>query len=116
MLVAVNSAGGVQGQERRASPRIPIVMWVEERSEQGRYFRRSGNLSRGGLRLDHTIPLPIGTVVHLSFTLPGDTSPVEVAARIVSAAAGEALGMGVTFVEVSAEAQARIDGFLERSA
>ena len=59
--------------ERRGGPRIPIEMWVEETTGSERYFRRAGNLSRGGLRLEHTIPLPVGTMVNLTFTLPGDT-------------------------------------------
>ena len=51
--------------ERRNDPRIPLEMWVEETNNEERYFRRAANLSRGGLRLEHTIPLPIGTMVHL---------------------------------------------------
>ena len=43
--------------ERRVEPRIPIEMWVEETTGSERYFRRANNLSRGGLRLDHTIQL-----------------------------------------------------------
>ena len=53
------SAGGGSGPagdgERREGPRIPIEMWVEETTASERYFRRAGNLSRGGLGLDHTI-------------------------------------------------------------
>ena len=56
-------------------------MWVEETTDEERYFRRAGNLSRGGLRLEHTIPLPLGTVVNLTFTLPGDEAPIRCRAR-----------------------------------
>jgi hypothetical protein len=89
-------------------------MWVEETTESERYFRRAGNLSRGGLRLDHTIPLPLGTVVNLTFTLPGDSSPVQVAGEIVSTAGPDELRMGVKFINLTPEAQARIDGYLAR--
>ena len=71
--------------ERRGQPRIPIEMWVEETTGSERYFRRAGNLSRGGLRLEHTIPLPVGTMVNLTFTLPGDKTPVAISGEIVSA-------------------------------
>jgi uncharacterized protein (TIGR02266 family) len=100
--------------DRRGGPRIPIEMWVEETTDSERYFRRAGNLSRGGLRLDHTIPLPIGTIVNLTFTLPGDSEPVRVSGEIVSTAGPEELRMGVKFVNLSAEALSRIDGYLAR--
>jgi uncharacterized protein (TIGR02266 family) len=102
-------------EERREGPRIPIEMWVEETTGSERYFRRAGNLSRGGLRLEHTIPLPVGTTVNLTFTLPGDKSPVDVSGEIVSAAAPEDLRMGVKFVNPTPDARAKIDAFLARA-
>src|SRR5262249_9066791 len=99
---------GSGSDERRGGPRIPIGRWVEETTDSERYFRRAGTLSRGGLRLDHTIPLPLGTVVNLTFTLPGDSSPVQVSGEIVSTAGPEELRMGVKFIQVSPEAKARI--------
>ena len=101
--------------ERRGGPRIPIEMWVEETTGSERYFRRAGNLSRGGLRLEHTIPLPVGTQVNLTFTLPGDTKPIAVSGEIVSAAGPEELRMGVKFVDPSPAARAQIDAFLARA-
>jgi len=89
-------------------------MWVEETTDRDRYFRRAGNLSRLGLRLAHTIPLPQGTVVNLTFTLPGDSVPVEVSGEIVANAAPDDLRMGVKFVNVKPAAQAQIDAYLAR--
>lgn len=94
--------------------RIPLEMWVEETTDNERYFRRAGNLSRGGLRLDHTIPLPQGTVINLSFTLPGDSVPVSVSGEIVSTAGPDDLRMGVKFVNLTPQAQAQIDAYLAR--
>ena len=102
--------------ERRKEARIPLEMWVEETTDNERYFRRAGNLSRGGLRLDHTIPLPEGTVVNLTFTLPGDATPVVISGEIVENASPEDLRMGVKFVDVNPDAQAKIDGYLARVA
>ena len=101
--------------ERRGGPRLPIEMWVEETTGSERYFRRAGNLSKGGLRLEHTIPLPVGTRVNLTFTLPGDTGAVQVSGEIVSAAGPEELRMGVKFINPSKDAQAKIDAFLARA-
>ena len=103
------------GEERRGAARIPIEMWVEETTGSERYFRRAGNLSRGGLRLEHTIPLPVGTLVNLTFTLPGDDVPVSVTGEIVSATPPEDLRMGVKFVTVSEAARGQIDAFLSRA-
>jgi c-di-GMP-binding flagellar brake protein YcgR len=112
------SAGGSSGPtgdgERREGPRIPIEMWVEETTESERYFRRAGNLSRGGLGLDHTIPLPLGTLVNLTFTLPGDSSAVRISGEIVSTAGLEELRMGVKFINITEDARARIDAYLAR--
>ena len=101
--------------ERRSAPRIPLEMWVEETTPDERYFRRAGNLSRGGLRLEHTIPLPIGTTVHLTFTLPGDSAPVSITGQIVSSTGPDDLRMGLKFVEVNTDAQQRIDAYLTRA-
>lgn len=105
---------GPRPRERRQTARIPLEMWVEETTDNERYFRRAGNLSRGGLRLDHTIPLPQGTLVNLTFTLPGDSVPVEVSGEIVSSAGPDDLRMGVKFVGVGDAARAQIDNYLER--
>ncbi|HVR03999.1 MAG TPA: PilZ domain-containing protein [Polyangia bacterium] len=112
------SAGGSSGPtgdgERREGPRIPIEMWVEETTESERYFRRAGNLSRGGLGLDHTIPLPLGTLVNLTFTLPGDSNAVRISGEIVSTAGLEELRMGVKFINITDDARSRIDAYLAR--
>ena len=50
--------------------------------------------------------------MNLTFTLPGDKTPIEVTGEIVSAAAPEDLRMGVKFTNLSAEAQGKIDAFL----
>jgi PilZ domain len=101
--------------ERRSDPRIPLEMWVEEINNEERYFRRAANLSRGGLRLEHTIPLPLGTMVHLTFTLPGDSLPVNVTGEIVSSTGPDDLMMGLKFIDMTADAQQKIDGYLTRA-
>ena len=100
--------------ERRVDPRIPLEMWVEETTDEERYFRRAGNLSRGGLRLEHTIPLPIGTTVNLTFTLPGDHTAISVSGEIVSSAGPDDLRMGLKFVNATPEAVRQIDAYLRR--
>src|SRR5215218_1929099 len=79
--------------ERRRHARMPVEMWVEDLTDGGVVHRRAGNLSKGGLYLDQTIPLPIGSKVKLRFTLPEDTAPVTVSGQIVSINSRDRLGM-----------------------
>jgi uncharacterized protein (TIGR02266 family) len=106
------------GRERRSSQRIPIEMWVEEITDEGVVHRRAGNLSAGGLYLDKTIPIPVGTTVELRFRLPGEDHSADtmtVTGVIVSIDPSKELGMGVKFVQIPAAAQLRLDGYLHRA-
>src|SRR5262249_26630623 len=103
----------VETGDRRKSARVPVEMWVEESRGQELYFQRSGNLSRGGLFLENTIPHPIGTPVMLQFTLPGQHEPLRVRGEIVSASHLGELGMGVKFVDVEPQTQAHIDASID---
>ena len=49
--------------ERRSGSRVPVQIWVEEKTERELYFQRSANLSLGGIYLENTIPHPVGTRV-----------------------------------------------------
>ena len=94
----VNAGSRLDSRSRCGSKRPPACE---------RYFRRAGNLSRGGLRLEHTIPLPIGTIVNLTFTLPGDTGAGAGLGRDCLSAGAEELRMGVKFIDLTPEAQAQ---------
>lgn len=103
--------------ERRAEPRVPVEMWVEQATERELYFQRSANISAGGIYLEHTVPQPLGTRIRLRFLLPDDDEAVEVEGEIVNVgASGEELGMGVKFVAMTPEVRRRIDAYIERNA
>lgn len=101
--------------DRRQSLRVPVEMWVEEVADDHRVFRRAGNLSAGGLHLDKTIPIAIGTHINLRFTLPDDAEPVLVEGDVVSIDQEQELGMGVKFRKLSPGAAARIAHYLNRT-
>jgi uncharacterized protein (TIGR02266 family) len=102
--------------ERRASPRVPVEMWVEESTDRELYFQRGANISMGGLYLERTIPHNRGTVINLRFTLPGETSPIKVHGEIVNVGdTPEDLGMGLRFVDLSDTDRARIERFMART-
>src|SRR4051812_32712395 len=102
-------------EDRRHANRVPVQMWVEERSPDGTYFQRSANLSSGGIFLEKTIPHPAGTVVNLEFTLPGESEPLKVRAEIVNADTLEGgLGMGLRFLDLVPSQASLIDQFIAK--
>jgi uncharacterized protein (TIGR02266 family) len=102
--------------ERRQGNRVPVQIWVEEKTDRELYFQRSANLSAGGIYLENTIPHPVGTRVTLRFALPGDTEKFEVRAEVVGAIAGEEeMGMGLKFLDLPAADAERIRQYIART-
>ncbi|MEK6606711.1 MAG: TIGR02266 family protein [Myxococcota bacterium] len=111
------SSGGGERRtgERRIARRIPIELWVEEKSDRELYFQHAANISEGGLFLERTIPRPTGTIVTLEFTLPDAPAKVRVRGEIANSGGdGEQLGMGVRFVDLDDSIRARIRRLIER--
>jgi uncharacterized protein (TIGR02266 family) len=99
--------------ERRNAVRVPVEMWVEESNDRELYFQRSANLSIGGMFLENTVPHPVGTVINIKFTLPGDTVKVMAKAQIVNASDSDsALGMGLKFIDLETSVEERIRSFI----
>lgn len=76
------------------------------------------NLSEGGLYLRTPETLPEHTVIHLRFTLPRDSSVIELAARVVRAIPlGRQLetepGIGLEFVDMPERVMLRIRSFVQ---
>ena len=101
------------GSDRRDDVRVPLELWMEEVSGDDVYFRRTGNVSIGGVYFDRAIPHSLGTVVTLKFALPGDKEMVVARGQVVSAAgSNDGLGMGVKFISVEGDGQKRIKGYI----
>ena len=102
--------------ERRHGARVPVQIWVEEKTDRELYFQRSANLSAGGIYLENTIPHPVGTRVNLRFSLPGDADKIEVRAEVAAAIAGEEeFGMGLKFVDLDGAVLERIQKYIART-
>jgi len=100
--------------ERREDKRVAIELWMEEIVGDDVYFRRTGNLSTGGVFLDNAIPHELGTVMTLKFTLPGSKEMVVARASVVSQAAkDEGLGMGVKFISIEGDGKTRIKAYIK---
>ena len=103
--------------DRRRSLRVPIQVWVEQWAEGELYVQQSANLSRGGIYLERTTPLPVGTLINLRFNLPGAQKAIEVKGRIAfPQAGGVEPGMGVEFVQLAPDTAALINAYLEERA
>jgi uncharacterized protein (TIGR02266 family) len=102
--------------ERRHGSRVPVQIWVEEKTDRELYFQRSANLSIGGIYLENTIPHPVGTRVTLRFQLPGDDAKLEVKAEVAAAIAGEEeFGMGLKFLELGDGIAEKIQQYIART-
>lgn len=104
-----------RAQDRRIAARAPLDLWVEEERGNELYFRRTGNVSKGGVYFEQTIPHALGTKVKLRFTLPGDSEVIEALGEIVNTPnVKDGLGMGLKFVAISPDHQLRLESFVDR--
>lgn len=101
------------GKEKRKEERVPVDLWIEASREGELYFQRAANISVGGAYFAQTIPLPVGTRVALKFELPGDAAAVACDGEIVTA---KELGMGVSFIGLSAGDRKRIEALIQKIA
>ncbi len=105
-----------KGQDRRAHPRHSVAITMELTAGNDLYFHVSGNLSRGGAFFNRAIPHPVGTMVELTFQIPGDDGPsLRCKGEVVNIPDGnDGLGMGVRFIDLDPSDQERIELFVEQ--
>ena len=101
--------------DRREAVRAAVDMWVEEIRGNELYFRRSSNLSIGGMYFEQSLPHAVGTEVELKFTIPGHDEVVETRAEVVNTPESEeSLGMGLRFIDMSETHRALLNRFIEK--
>jgi uncharacterized protein (TIGR02266 family) len=98
--------------EKRVYQRRPYRTKVvfEDELGDGLFYVYSSDISMGGLYLASDIPAKQGTMLFLSFALPGHKRPVRATGEIVRREGG---GMGVRFVGLSGLTMERLSAFLE---
>ncbi|HLG19453.1 MAG TPA: TIGR02266 family protein [Bdellovibrionota bacterium] len=105
--------------ERRRELRIPMrVLRVEAEREGEVFFGYAANLSVTGLFIQTTNPKPVGTQVHVAFTLPKAKEKITSKAEIVwvqeyAGKDGPSPGMGLRFLEPPDSTLAAIRKFIE---
>jgi uncharacterized protein (TIGR02266 family) len=80
------------GFDNRRSARVPIALEIEYRSAGAFLVAYSTNLSKGGIFIETSTPLPVGTTLTLRLHAP-NTAPCEVQGS-VAWVRGEATGPG----------------------
>ncbi len=98
------------GTERRGAPRYPLIFAAEvtEVSSGAKLSARTADVSRTGCYIDTLNPTPPGTEILVRLT--HETETFEASGRIVYSSPG--MGMGVAFVNVAPEQQARLDRWI----
>src|SRR5262245_43766441 len=119
----MNTTGAKAGethQNVRASERFDLEVKVDLESDHNFYTGLTQNISAGGLFIATHHLRRIGDRISLKFTLPGSDNPVTVETEVRWIRENSALqradggtGMGVRFMNLSPEASAAINAFIE---
>jgi Ribonuclease G/E len=96
--------------ERRSAPRSQLVLAADvvDLPRGAKMSARTSDISRTGCYIDTLNPMPQGSRVRLRITHHDEVFEAIGCVVYVS----QSLGMGVAFVEVAAEQQARLDLWL----
>lgn len=101
-------------------PRYQVDIPVDYETRDLFLGSRVTNISRGGLFIRTENPLPIQTEVDLSFHLPDENATIQARGRVVwnydvpRNSFHVVSGMGIKFIDLSAEQRARLETSLQR--
>lgn len=98
--------------ERRQHPRLSINVEIDFGSENNFYSGKTRDVSLGGVFIETTIPLEIGTQLQIDLKFLKHRAKVdaEVAWQLVDG--GQIVGVGLRFLHVSAAATKSIAAFM----
>jgi type IV pilus assembly protein PilZ len=109
------SHGPKDPKEARTDPRVSLSVRVKYSTPEGKVFEsRAGGIGGGGLFIESTAPLPVGTKLTVEFVLPDRPAEWLEAKGAVAWVCPKAdqytfsPGMGVRFTDISAEARGRV--------
>lgn len=101
----------------RTATRLDVELEVQTGVEQDRRHCRTRDLSRTGMLIDSTEPLPVGTEFVFNFTLPQRFTPIHGRGQVVrhdGTPQSPRAGMGIKFVAFPEGAEDAIDSFVEQ--
>lgn len=95
---------------RRANGRSRVAVPISFETSGVISAARTQDLGRGGVSIRTLEPLPLGTVVELTFRLPGSPTDITAAGRV--AWSDRRVGMGVQFERLTTDAQRLLGSFV----
>lgn len=96
--------------------RILVKIEVEGKWEKGFFLGQSYDISNSGMMVETDDTLEIGTLVNLSFVVPGNKEPLTVKGyitRIDNMRPGGKIGLGIRFGELTPEQEQMMAFFIE---
>jgi molecular chaperone DnaK len=111
--------GGDRHENRRRHPRAPMALLIQYRFNTLEDFLAEyvTNVSPGGMFILSAAPPPVGTTLHLQFSLKDGSKLIDGLAKVVRQVAvatpESPAGMGVEFVELTPEARAIVQKMVE---
>ncbi len=110
LLRLVGVTQGLIQRERRRFRRVKVSCKVSIEAKQDRLNGTTLDLSLGGMLVQASRVLPVGSLVHVSLELSPATSPVRAAARVVRVVGDDC--MGLQFENAGTAESERLQEFL----
>lgn len=110
------SVSQLLGVAIRTAARLLVQIETEMESGSSNVVAQTVNLSESGMLLRSAPLAPVGSEARLTFTLPGDGDAIVARAEVVRHSAPElelVTGIGVRFIDLPAEARARLRDFVD---
>lgn len=104
---------------RRSTERAALEVGVDFHSEHNFFAGLSTDVSEGGLFVATHELRPVGTLLEVKLSLPGDETPIAAKVEVrwlreYNAASDAPPGMGLKFVDLEGEALVKIQAFVDR--
>ena len=106
-------------KEKRKEKRYGVLVKVDYRDIDKFFTDFAENLSKGGMFIATSRPLPVGSFIFLEFSLPDRSLVVKTKGEVVwvrktPGSPKEKRGMGVKFEDLSKEDKEKIDKLIQR--
>lgn len=114
--VMQSTASQLLGVAARSAARLLVQLHARVGEGSFKRVAQTANISETGMLLSGAPELPLKSKLELEFELPGDSRPIQATAEVVRHASPDVenlTGIGVRFLEMSAEAAERLKDFLE---
>jgi len=109
-----------KSKEDRGDHRIPINLLVDYRADGHYLFDFCRDLGTGGVFIQTKTPLPKGSSIELTFTIPDSKETLKTKGEIIwvqesgSQREDQTSGMGVQFHQFNEKQRQILEGFVER--